>query len=79
MNLQQPSDRLLRIPEVLHIVGVSRSKWYNLIDEDKAPGPVSQERRWTVWSLNDVDHWVKCKIEGKQWEPLQKGGKTEVA
>jgi len=61
-------ERLLRIQEVLRMVGVGKSTWWKWIGEGKAPRPVKISPRITVWRLSDVQAWIeeRCKEAGDE-------------
>ncbi len=50
----QDPNRLLRLPEVLQIVPVSKSCWWNWVATGKAPAPVRLGTRCTCWRYVDV-------------------------
>jgi len=47
-------DRLLRLPQVLEIVPVSKSTWWLRVKEGRYPKPVKLSRRCTAWKMSDV-------------------------
>lgn len=51
-------DRLIKLPAVLDIVQVSRSCWYSMIANGKAPKPVKINRA-SFWSLQAVQEFIK--------------------
>ncbi len=53
------TNKLLRINDVLDIVGVSQSHWYRLISNGKAPQAIKISHKWACWDSEDIDRWVK--------------------
>ncbi|MDR2820920.1 MAG: AlpA family phage regulatory protein [Desulfovibrio sp.] len=51
------TERLLRLPEVLSIIGLKKSAWYNGIKEGKYPAPMKRGRD-SVWLLSMVQSVV---------------------
>lgn len=51
-------ERLLRLPEVLRIIPVSRSEWYRRLAAGDAPQPVELGPRARAWRLSDVNHYL---------------------
>lgn len=58
MNKQRSSerrpDRLLRLREVLQIIPVSRSSWYEGVKAGRYPAPVRLGPRTTAWRESDI-------------------------
>ena len=54
-------DRLLRLQEVLAIVGVSRSTLYDMIGRGQFPKGVRVARRCVRWHESDVLEWVATR------------------
>ena len=52
-------NRLLRIDEVLDIVGVSKSVLYEMIGRDDFPRPVRISLRAVGWRQRDIDKWLE--------------------
>jgi prophage regulatory protein len=64
-NLVQ-RDRLIRLPEVLRVVGVGKSTWYALIQANKAPKGVSITPRCVAWSESACLAWVQARLDEAQ-------------
>ena len=54
MNKEIPHDRLLRINEVLQILPVSRSAWWNGVREGRFPQPIKLGPRTTCWRYSEI-------------------------
>jgi prophage regulatory protein len=56
-NLSLPQldpNRLIRLKEVLRIVPVSASTWWNWVATSRAPAPIRLGNRCTCWRYIDV-------------------------
>lgn len=58
--------RLLRLPEVLARVPISRSSWWEGCRAGRFPQPIKIGPRTTVWRAEDIDAFIE--------EPRQPGG-----
>lgn len=61
------STTLMRCPEVLDLVPLSKSTLYLMIQQGSFPAPVKLGRRAVAWRLADVEAWIKCRADGKEW------------
>lgn len=59
-------DRLIRIDEVLHICGLSRSALYASIQEGHFPSQVKLSKKSSAWVYSEVLAWVNARIEMRQ-------------
>jgi prophage regulatory protein len=60
------SDRILRRPEVVSVVGLGTTKLYELISEGKFPKPVKLSARSVGWLESEVQEWIKEQAEKRQ-------------
>ena len=63
---RQTGDRLLRLPEVLHLCPVSKAQLYVLIREGQFPRPVRIGRRSVAWRESDVRKWIARRPEASE-------------
>ena len=56
------NERLIRMKDVMRITGLSRSRIYQYIAEDKFPDSVSIGGRSVAWVESEVLHWVGVAI-----------------
>ena len=56
------STRLIRITEVISKTGLSRSRIYQYISEDRFPASVSLGGRSVAWVESEVDKWIENVI-----------------
>jgi prophage regulatory protein len=54
-----PADRLIRISEVLHICGLSRSSIYAFIQKGEFPTQVKLSKKASGWVHSEIIAWVK--------------------
>jgi prophage regulatory protein len=64
-------QRLLRCPEVLKIVGLSRSRLYDLIRRGDFPPPIPvyHGARAVGWPSRKVEAWVEGRIAAAEQRP----------
>ena len=55
-------ERLLRLRDVLDIVGLSRAHVYNLIKQGLFPSPIALGSNCARWVQSDVLAWVEASI-----------------
>ena len=59
MNIS--NQRMLRLPEVRDITGVSRSSIYKWMDEGKFPLPRKLSERAIAWDSREIAKWVDSR------------------
>ena len=65
MNSFSPANfepRLVRLPAVLQIVGLSRSEIYRRIRDGTFPSPVHIGQRAIAWNILEVNSWVRARL-----------------
>ncbi len=55
----QPTPILLRLPQVLALVGLKRSWIYSSIRRGEFPPPIKLGRRATVWMQSTIVDWIE--------------------
>lgn len=66
-----PAERLLRLPEVEGLVGLRKSKLYDLVKRGQFPAPVRLGPRSVRWKASAVRAWIdglKTDTTGKEGE-----------
>jgi prophage regulatory protein len=59
--------RILRLRDVVHLTGLSRSTVYSLIQNEKFPKPLRLSARASGWLLGEVEEWINsCREGGKK-------------
>jgi len=56
-QLEQPVDRLIRLPEVLSLTGFSKSLLYQLVRSGQFPKP-HKVGRAALWKLSEVNRFI---------------------
>lgn len=54
--------RLVRLPEVLHRTGLSRSTVYRCVELGQFPKPYPLSSRIVAWSENEIDQWIADRL-----------------
>ncbi|MEL7293137.1 MAG: AlpA family phage regulatory protein [Cyanobacteria bacterium J06555_13] len=54
--------RLIRLPEVLNRVGLSRSQIYNMCDNGTFPRALLLGPRAIAWNEEEIHDWMMAKI-----------------
>ncbi|GAB5447992.1 helix-turn-helix transcriptional regulator [Gymnodinialimonas sp.] len=54
-------ERLLRRREVEGLIGLKRSKLYQMIREGLFPAPVKLTERAVAWRASDVSAWINSR------------------
>ena len=60
-----PRQRLLRLPEVVAITGVSRSELYRRMVASTFPLPIKLGARLSAWPADEVYRWVDTQIAAR--------------
>ncbi len=71
------NERLIRLPEVKDITGLSRTSIYRNINEGNFPHSVALGGRAVAWVESEVRAWVSKMIEENQ-RPVLYGYEQEV-
>jgi prophage regulatory protein len=53
-----PSERLLRLPELVRTIGVSRATIYRYVDSGRLPPPVKLSTRCVAWRASEITAWM---------------------
>jgi prophage regulatory protein len=60
-----PPERLIRQPEVLRRVGISKSTLWDWIKADRFPRPVRIGERAVAWKSSEIDRWIEGRVEAR--------------
>lgn len=58
-------ERLIKITEVIHMTGLSRSTIYWAIKEGQFPTPTKISPRRVGWVESEIQGWITSKIKEK--------------
>lgn len=54
--------KLIRLPEVIALVGYSRASIYRLMDDGQFPASVKLGARAVAWRYADVSAWIESRV-----------------
>ncbi|TAM01409.1 MAG: AlpA family phage regulatory protein [Paraburkholderia sp.] len=60
-----PTDRILRLPEVLEIVGIGRTSLYGMVKTGRFPAPLHLSERMRGWKLSAILKYL-ASLEAEQ-------------
>jgi prophage regulatory protein len=52
------SERLLRLPELIRLIGISRATIYRYINSGRLPPPVKLSTRCIAWRASEITTWM---------------------
>ena len=55
--------KLMKLEEVMHLTGLSKSSIYQFIADEKFPAQVKIGGRSVAWIQEEVIDWIECQIE----------------
>ncbi len=61
------TDRLLRLPQVLELIPVSKSTWWAGVRDGRFPKPVKLGPRTTCWRERDVLELINKTVRRDGW------------
>ena len=59
------ADRLIKIDEVLHICGLSRSSLYACIQKGEFPVQVKLSKKSSAWLYSEVQAWINARAAAR--------------
>jgi prophage regulatory protein len=60
------SHKILRLPTVKELTGLSRSTIYLRMSKNEFPSPISLGGRAVGWLENDINAWLTEKVEASR-------------
>ena len=54
----QGGERLIRLPELLRTIGVSRATAYRYMDAGRLPRPIKLSSRCSAWKASTINDWL---------------------
>ncbi len=63
-NFNLPSTGFLRLPDVLKVFPVSKSKWWLGVKNGEFPKPVKLSERTTAWRVRDIEELINKVNQG---------------
>ena len=62
---QDSAPRIIRLPAVLQVTGLSRSTLYELDKAGKFPTKVQLSTRAVGWVQDEVDSWIASRVAAR--------------
>ena len=61
--LDLPNEGLVRIRQVVSVVGLSRSTWLEMVRRGEAPKPlrIGPSKTLTAWRVQDIRSWLAAQ------------------
>ena len=59
-------SKLLKLPDLIEITGMSRSTILRMIDEGKFPRPIKLNLRTNAWVEAELKDWVNSRIAERE-------------
>ncbi|MET0049297.1 MAG: AlpA family phage regulatory protein [Sedimenticola sp.] len=53
-----PNEALIRLPDVLTLIPVSRASWWEGVSAGRYPKPVKLSARVTAWRVGDIREFI---------------------
>jgi prophage regulatory protein len=53
-----PADRLMRLPKLLKIAGISRATAYRYVRSGRLPAPVRLSPNCVAWKTSAINEWM---------------------
>lgn len=54
MHSSLPTEGYVRLPQVLAVIPVGKTSWWNGVKSGKYPAPVKLSPRCTAWKVEDI-------------------------
>ncbi len=58
-------ERFMRLPEVIHVCGLSRSTIYDLISREAFPKQISLGGKNVAWAHSEIAAWMSDRIAAR--------------
>lgn len=59
------NNKILRLREVLALIGVSKTTMYRWIGANQFPKPINLSSSSVGWLEADIEDWIQSKIEAR--------------
>lgn len=59
------SEKILKLKEVVDIVGLSRSSVYTLIQRGEFPRPIKMSMRSSGWLRSEIETWIASRASSR--------------
>ncbi len=65
-QVEVTNKRIIRLPDVLELVGLSKATIYRYIQEGSFPKPRKIGSRAVAWATAEIDEWISVKMGESQ-------------
>ena len=62
MSTNNKTKRFIRLPEVMHLTGLSRSLIYLLISQGTFPQQIELNKRTAAWLESEILFWIEERV-----------------
>lgn len=59
------NEKILKLKQVIEIVGISRSSIYSLVQRGAFPKPIKISIRSSGWLLSEVERWIESRASSR--------------
>lgn len=66
MSYDLPETGFLRLPQVLSVIPVGKTRWWKGVKEGRYPKPIKLSPRCTGWRAEDIRQLIKSLSERPQ-------------
>ncbi len=63
---EKMTDKLLRLPKVLELVGIKKTKLWEMIKKRKFPKQKKLGSKTSVWSFIEIQQWIEGVKNGEK-------------
>lgn len=60
------TDKLLRLPKVLELVGIKKTKLWEMIKKGRFPKQKKLGSKTSVWSFMEIQQWIEGVKKGEK-------------
>lgn len=71
-----PQEGFVRLPQVLQVMGVGRTSWWNGVKAGRFPKPVKLGARTSAWRVEDIRALIASFAHEADGEPVSVGDKV---
>ncbi len=57
------SNKLLRLPQVIEITGMSKTTIYRWINKNEFPKPINLSNASVGWLDTDINDWIQSRVK----------------
>ncbi len=65
MSNTLPTTGFVKVPQILAVIPIGRSTWWQWVKDGKAPAPVKLGANTTVWRAEDIHALIKKLADGE--------------